>query len=71
MSIATLKKGIEAVITAVSGPDEIRLQLQELGFTPGSRISLVAQGPFRGPKAFSIRGTTIALREEEAECVHI
>ena len=71
MSITQLQKGAEAVIKAVSGPDDIRHQLQELGFTPGSRISLVAQGPFRGPKAFSIRGTTIALREEEAACVHI
>jgi ferrous iron transport protein A len=41
--------------------------LLELGFVPGEEIELISKSPFKGPYAFRIKGTTIALRYEEAQ----
>jgi ferrous iron transport protein A len=43
----------------------------ELGFTPGQEVKLIARSPFKDPMAVSVRGTVIALRAEEAECIKI
>lgn len=49
------------------GPE--RSRLLDLGFVPGSRIERMLQSPFAGPAAFRVRGTLVALREEQAEQV--
>lgn len=74
-SVADLKIGEEAKITSV-GDDCIDihchcLRLMELGFTPGQEVKLIAKSPFKEPLAVSIRGTIIALRKDEAECIKI
>lgn len=43
----------------------------ELGFTPGQEITVTAKSPFSDPIAVSVRGTIIALRKSEAECIKI
>jgi ferrous iron transport protein A len=43
----------------------------ELGFTPGQEVSVIAKSPFKDPLAVSVRGTVIALRSGEAECIKI
>ena len=48
-----------------------RARLMDLGFVPGSRVTYALQSPFRGPSAFHVRGTLIALRREQAEQVLI
>ena len=74
-SVNDLKVGEYAVITSV-GDDCIDinchcLRLMELGFTPGQKVSLIAMSPFKDPLAVSVRGTVIALRRNEAECIKI
>jgi ferrous iron transport protein A len=68
-SLAQMEKGGEAVIRSVEGQPELRFRLQEMGFTPGAEVQLVAKAAFGGPMAFSLRGTTIALRRSDADCV--
>jgi ferrous iron transport protein A len=51
--------------------DSHSLRLLELGFTPGQEVTLIAHSPFKDPLAVSIRGTIIALRKIEAECIKI
>lgn len=74
-SVADLKIGESAIIKSV-GDDCIDihchcLRLMELGFTPGQEVSVIAKSPFKDPLAISVRGTIIALRSEEAECIKI
>jgi ferrous iron transport protein A len=74
-SVANLNIGQSAVITSV-GDDCVDihchcLRLMELGFTPGQEVTLVARSPFKDPLAVSVRGTIIALRSGEAECIKI
>lgn len=47
------------------------LRLMEFGFTPGQEIKLVAKSLFKDPTAYSVRGTVIALRSNEAQCIKI
>ena len=46
-----------------------RSRLLDLGFVPGSLIEHALQSPFRGPAAFRVRGTLVALRREQADQV--
>ena len=74
-SAADMQEGDVSIITSVGdGSAEIDchcLRLMELGFTPGQEIKLVAKSPFKDPIAFSVRGTVIALRSNEAQCIKI
>ena len=70
-----MKIGDTALITSV-GDDCLDvhchcLRLMELGFTPGQEVTVVAKSPFKDPLAVSVRGTIIALRKGEAECIKI
>lgn len=74
-TVADLKIGDTALITSV-GDDCLDIhchciRLMELGFTPGQEVKLIARSPFKDPMAVSVRGTVIALRAEEAECIKI
>lgn len=74
-SVADLKLGETATITSV-GDDCLDinchcLRLLEIGFTPGQEVTLLSRSPFKDPLAISVRGTIIALRSEEAECIKI
>lgn len=41
----------------------------EIGFTPGQEIELVNASIFNDPLTFSLRGTLIALRKIQADCI--
>jgi ferrous iron transport protein A len=74
-TLADLNIGESAIISSV-GDDCLDihchcLRLMELGFTPGQEVSVVAKSPFKDPLAVSVRGTIIALRSGEAECIKI
>lgn len=74
-SVADLECGESAVIKSV-GDDCLDvhchcLRLLEIGFTPGQEVTLIAKSPFKDPLAVSVRGTIIALRSGEAECIKI
>lgn len=47
------------------------IKLLELGFTPGQLVTVIAKSPFNDPVAVCVRGTVIALRKQEAECIQI
>jgi ferrous iron transport protein A len=74
-TVAEMKVGETGVISSV-GDDCLDihchcLRLMELGFTPGQEVTVVAKSLFKDPLAVSVRGTVIALRKSEAECIKI
>lgn len=48
-----------------------RTRLLDLGFVPGSRIERAFASPLGNPVAFYLRGTTVALRREQADQVYL
>jgi ferrous iron transport protein A len=71
LNLSQLGNGQEASIRQVCGHSTLSQRLQELGFTPGTSVRLVAKAAFGGALAFQVRGSTIALRRADAACVEI
>ena len=44
-----------------------RRRLMDLGLINGSDIKMVLTNPLADPKAYSVKGTTLALRNEQAK----
>lgn len=51
------------------GPE--RNRLLDLGLVPGTQVTLILTSPVGGPKAYRIRGASIALRREQTDKVLI
>ena len=64
-----LKFGEKARITSVNENHPSSRRILEVGFTPGQEIELVNKSIFNDPLAFSVRGTLIAIRKNEADCI--
>ncbi|MCB9496353.1 MAG: ferrous iron transport protein A [Fibrobacteria bacterium] len=70
-NLSRLGKGDRAVVRSVGGHPDLRSRLQEMGFTPGCSVRLVARAAFGGPLAFQVRGTLVALRRADAACIEV
>jgi len=66
-----LNIGERAVIIDVDNSHPSSHRILEIGFTPGQEIELLNYSLFKDPLAFAIRGTIIAIRKEEANCIQI
>jgi len=44
-----------------------RQRLEDMGMVPGTRVLLHRQAAFGGLRAFTVRGTRIALRKNQAQ----
>lgn len=64
-----LKFGEIGIIADVDSLHPSCARILEIGFTPGQQIELVNSSIFNDPMAFSIRGTVIAVRRHEADCI--
>lgn len=71
--LAGLKPGQKAVVVGLSpacrGPE--RRRLLDLGFVPGTEVKVVMESPLGDPVAYEVRGTTVALRRDQARVVQI
>lgn len=66
VKMSDLKKGESAVIKSLSNPSAMRRRLIDIGFSEGSVVTLVCHAPFSDPSAYSIKGSIIALRRQDA-----
>lgn len=68
-----LKPGEQARVVALSaacrGPE--RRRLLDLGFVPGTNVEVEMSSPLRDPIAYRVRGSVVALREEQARLIQI
>ncbi len=68
---AELKFGETGVIYEIDENHPSSRRVLEFGFTPGQEIELINKSLFNDPLAFAVRGTLIAIRKEEADCIKI
>jgi ferrous iron transport protein A len=59
----------EAPIRDLTGDVVVTARLRELGFIRGEPVRIAGRAPFGEPILVEIRGTTVALRKSEAQCV--
>jgi len=63
--------GERAIISDIDSTHPSCQRILEMGFTPGQEIKLVNMSFFNDPVAFSVRGSLIAVRKNDAECIKI
>ena len=56
-----------AKIEALNCSGDIRRRLLDLGIVKNTTIEPILQSPSGDPRAFRVRGSTIALRKEDAQ----
>ena len=66
---ANLKFGEKVKINEIDISNPSHQRILEIGFTPGQEIELMNVSAFNDPIALSIRGTLIAIRKKEADCI--
>lgn len=64
-----LKYGEIGTINEIDIAHPSSRRILEIGFTPGQEIELINKSLFNDPLAFSVRGTLIAIRRNEADCI--
>jgi DtxR family transcriptional regulator, Mn-dependent transcriptional regulator len=71
MTLADLGAGEDAEVVAIDAECQgfSRRRLMDLGFTPGARLAPALQTFAGDPRAYRVRGTLVALRQEQARQV--
>lgn len=71
MNLAQIQVGSVCTISALHLEGLLRRRMMDLGIIPGTAVECVRKGPSGDPTAYTVRGTTIALRKEDAERIHV
>lgn len=61
--------GMSARIAKLTATGATRRRLLDIGLTPGVNATCLYEAPSGDPKAYSIRGAIIALRNEDANLI--
>jgi Fe2+ transport system protein FeoA len=64
--LAGLRRGDSAIIERIDLPGPDARRLMELGFLPGTRVTVGRSAPSGDPRVFEVDGSEIALRRETA-----
>jgi ferrous iron transport protein B len=62
----TLEPGEEGVVARVDAPRDLRHRLVEMGFVPGTTVTVAAVAPLGDPIEVALRGYRLAIRRSEA-----
>lgn len=71
LSLDKIMLGNSAKIININGNIEIKRRLLDLGIAPNSIIKPEFKSPFNDPVAYLIKGTTIALRNDDAKNIMV
>ncbi len=71
MRLSKLNIGQEAFIVKVDGDESFRRRINEMGFIPGTKITVIKRAPMNDPIEYELMGYRISLREREAAMIEI
>ena len=71
MSLDEIKLNEKAIIKKVECQGNIKRRLLDLGLVKGTKIVPILVSPVKDPRAFLVRGSIVAIREEEAENIEV
>jgi ferrous iron transport protein A len=69
--LGELKGGTRAIVRRISGEPGLLRRLMELGFVPGTAITLVRRAPMGDPIELRLRGTHFSIRTSEADRIDV
>ena len=61
----------EGIIQKIECENNIKRRLLDLGMIKGTTIKLTLISPFKDPKAYEVRGSTIAIRSEDPKKIDV
>ena len=70
-TLADLKPGESATVTAVGGQGALHRRLLDMGLTPGVRVTLQKTAPMGDPLEIHLRGYALTLRLDDARSIGI
>jgi ferrous iron transport protein A len=71
VALDSLRAGDRAIIATVEAEGALGQRLADLGFLPGTPISLLRRAPLGDPISFWLRGCELCLRGREARTVRV
>ena len=71
MRLADLVRGQRARVVAVDAEGPLGQRLRDLGFLPGTEVSLLRRAPLGDPSVYVLRGTQFCLRRSEAARIRV
>lgn len=71
LSLNLLKIGTKAKVTKINSTGDIKRRLLDIGLIENSLVECVLESPFNDPRAYFIKGATIALRNEDAKDIMV
>lgn len=70
-ALASLERGETGEIEEVTVAGPIGQRLADLGFLPGTRVTLVRRAPLGDPAVYELRGSQMCIRRREARSIRI
>ena len=71
MKLRALHKGESGIITAVQIQGCLGHRLREMGFVPGTQVTVEGRAPLRDPVRLRLKGQSITLRKGEADHIEV
>lgn len=71
LNLRQLGLGQKANIAKINAEGELGRRIRDMGLIPGASVEVVGKAPLRDPVALRIEGTTIALRNSEADYITV
>lgn len=71
VSLSQITEGTSCRIANLNLSGLMRRRILDLGIIPGTTVACIRRGPSGDPTAYTVRGTTIALRQEDANGIHV
>ena len=71
MNLRQLAPGQKASIVKITAHGELGRRIRDMGLVPGMSVQVLGRAPLRDPVALRIEGSTIALRNSEAEYIAV
>ncbi len=69
LTLGDLNVGDSGQIAGYAGGGGYRRQLLAMGLTPGTALKIIRRAPMGDPIELEIRGFSLSLRRDEAQCV--
>lgn len=67
--LTDVEKGKQVEVVGISGPDELKRKILDMGLVPGTIVTLQRKAPLDDPISIRLRGYELSLRRSEAEAV--
>lgn len=70
-SLRDLQPGHWAVVKGIGVTGQFGQRLRDLGLVEQTAVCCLGESPFGDPRAYRIRGATLAIRNRDAACIWV